>query len=517
MPTPTAPAPHATVTSEPTLYPTATQPMAIITATPTDAPAASIQWNEALKRFNLNADDGVWARTSDRFLYLQTEADETSTLYKISAPDFKPIRLYHPATYFTLSPDDQFIVYKSGLPDSPEEKDCVMDLDGNFLRAIDDPIHGVQYHAQNAWLGPQNIVSSRYSGGQVSVHSVNIETARSASWGASIHGNWFPPKNGYIPATSDTGSADPRLMVIAQRFPSKHLEELDYLGGNVLRLPAYRSTPQMNTISTFQDWFPNGNQILLFWGQFNRDNGWVPVRYDLLLWDVDKNTVRLMAPFGRAGQFSPDGKFLAYTSYGPATLDSSSKPVDSKQMPEASNGSYMQLMELSSGKVFLSLPILARVDNEDLVFFNAYGTFQAQFSPDSRYLAFFSPGSIVVNSEGWPVGIKDSHADAVTFNVLDLQEKSLLWSQPSIGDAEYAWSPTSNGIVFQDKGLNWHFINLREHKDTFITLGNADNVYHPGWSYDGHYLSLESCTPSAGHGCDHDLIHVIDLTGSNTP
>jgi hypothetical protein len=100
--------------------------------------------------------------------------------------------------------------------------------------------------------------------------------------------------------------------------------------------------------------------------------------------------------------------------------------------------------------------------------------------------------------------------------VLDLQEKRLLWSQPSLGDAEYAWSPMNNGIVYQDKGLNWHFINLRKHKDTFITLGNADNVYHPGWSYDGHYLSLESCTPSAGHRCDHE-IHIIDLTGSNTP
>jgi hypothetical protein len=52
------------------------------------------------------------------------------------------------------------------------------------------------------------------------------------------------------------------------------------------------------------------------------------------------------------------------------------KPTLSEQFGD---GSYMQLMELSNGKVLLSLPILARVDNDDLVFLMPMEPFKRNF------------------------------------------------------------------------------------------------------------------------------------------
>jgi len=52
------------------------------------------------------------------------------------------------------------------------------------------------------------------------------------------------------------------------------------------------------------------------------------------------------------------------------------KPTLSEQFGD---GSYMQLMELSNGKVLLSLPILARVDNDDLVFLMPMELFKRNF------------------------------------------------------------------------------------------------------------------------------------------
>jgi len=222
-----------------------------------------------------------------------------------------------------------------------------------------------------------------------------------------------------------------------------------------------------------------------------QENGLL-LEHNLLLWNLENNTLRLIAPSGRGGKFSSDGNLLIYLTSGPAKPDYGSKPIPEKLKPSGSEFDYMQLLDMRSGKVSMSIPIAATFD-VDLPEWQLYGhgNLCAQFSPDGRYLSFLTPGKVVENPKGWPARVEINDATPVMLNLLDLKEKKIIWSTPSIETAETFWSPTSKFMIYQDIDLNWQLFDIDGYKSIPITLENGQEVIEPAWSHNGHYFSLE--------------------------
>ncbi len=513
----------ATITATRTKKPSpTTRPTKTLTPTTTPTKISFPQWNSEIKVFRFDGEfGGIWAKTSNAFLFESTIADNPTSLIKVTAPEFLPVTLLSipPGISFEnfyWSPDNQLILYTCYSQDGGPRL-CMVGADGNNPRVI-NPNFIADYFAPEEWLDPQKILFTDYAGGgYIGIGAINIITGERYPWGAVIHGRVYPPNNKYIPATSDTGEFDFKLMAIADKYPYRKLDVDDPPSppyGNFIYLPEYRSIPRAQTISIFDAWLPNSNVMLVFWGHFkpfddNPVNG-EPQGHDLLLWDVDKNKVRLIAPGGRGGIFSPDGKLLAYLTSGPAKLDIHSKPLGEELTPTEPVIDYMQLLDMSTGKVQMSIPVIAHQDNDDLVI-QAHGFLEAQFSPDSHYLAFYTPGKVMKDASGWPTEVSNKDGTNIELNLLDLQEKRIVWSIPSAVEEYMSWSPASNFLVYRDQQLNWQLLNLEEYQTTPITLSNGKDAGYPEWSYDGTYLSFQSQRPF-GDEEGRSTISIFDLS-----
>jgi hypothetical protein len=221
----------------------------------------------------------------------------------------------------------------------------------------------------------------------------------------------------------------------------------------------------------------------------------------LLIWNLDTNTVNLLAPYGVGGKFSPNGKWLTYLTFGQAKLDGNDRAVDAKPVGESL---YMQLMAMNSKQVILSLPTIALSDYEDINF-NQHQLLLSRFSPDSRYLAFFTPGEIQVDGSGWPVSVITTTNQAFV-NILDLQEKQLVWATSAREESVLSWSPTGKYLTYQDVTKNWQLFDLNHQINVPITQQYGEWADEPKWSYDGRYLSINS-----------HFIHIFDITRGIQP
>jgi hypothetical protein len=273
-----------------------------------------------------------------------------------------------------------------------------------------------------------------------------------------------------------------KLIVISERFPRVGTQ-YDVISGHFKWVPEFRSIPQKLTFSFFDGWWGSTNQILVFWGYFSEELKLQGTH--LLLWNVDTDAIRLLAPNGIGGKFSPDGQTLAYLTFGPAQLDANAKPVE--YMPDRAQQPYLQLMTMSSGQVVVSLPAVSSEDWNDST--GTHQHLQVEFSPDSRYLAFLTPGVVRTDDQGRPVSVAEEYGK-VYLNLLDVQSRQLLWSALAGEETMLSWSPTGQYLVFRDPDQNLQLLDASALAVTAITLENGELATDPAWSFDGRYLSL---------------------------
>lgn len=492
LPTPSLPAPRQSPSPMP-IPPRATAPSSP-TSTPTATlfPTASVEWpahwgTPAV----LQGREGTWSPVADEYLFFDCDfINLTRTaLVLASAPDFITTTLTTQTTCqdFTWSPDGQSILY-SNLPSGnapPGDYSNIAQIqrDGSHPHKLGPGnLWWLNFGGwmENGWL----IYTSYHGGGHIYAALEDLGTGEVQA-GSIVHGSIYPPHAEYLPAVDDfPGTGNQHLLVISPRFPSQISGRAE---GNFTLLPEFAGQPVVRTVSLFEGWWGESNQILAFWGYWNPD--WEPVGTHLLLWNVDSGELRLLAPHGVGGIFSPDGAWLAYLTNGPATLDDAGHPLEAVQDFSPSSQSFVQLMAMENGKVSLSLPVLSTTDPYEITL-NAHRFLQAGFSPDSRFLAFFTPGPLQRDGEGRPVGVDATDPSQVFIQVLEVPAGRVVWSAPADPKALFAWAPDSQRLVYRRRGGDWQLLDMNgQHEYPLLTRGGED-FRSAAWSFDGRYLSL---------------------------
>lgn len=158
-------------------------------------------------------------------------------------------------------------------------------------------------------------------------------------------------------------------------FSSKPIHEkrgeLDDLGSNSYALSYDGTTdnPNPNFFSSYSDWLPDEKQVLVeTWDQevniLELDTLHEQI-INLQLWDIESNTLELVAQGAFLGDFSPDGTSLAYISSNEA-------------------GPEIELLIRKTGEILFSVPVyLEKTSSEILVSFNSFSP-NCVTSPFSR-------------------------------------------------------------------------------------------------------------------------------------
>ena len=497
----------ATPTGRVPAFLSATPTVVTPSPTPTETPAVIWVDNQNLVAVLPGNHRGLihspWSPVVDELFFLSYFSTDQESIQVAKSPDFQPTLLTVVLRTDDLiwTPDGQGVMCSCQIP-GPQSVPSLFFIDQNGDQIVFQAggiIHSLWF---SDWMDAQRLVCEDYAGGgHIGVRILNKVTGQFETWGAFLRGEVNPSHYGYIPASTDQGVFDTQVLVIAAQYPFYGLPFDPLLGGNVRLLPDFEGRRWPDAISRFVDWRATSDQMLIYWGYVDQDT---PV-YHLLVWDVAQNTLGLLAPNGMGGEFSPDGRLLAYLTAGPALLNESSHPVSYPLGAERQPGVYLQVMELAGGTVQLSLPTYSRTDNDDLIL-GAHSYLRGGFSPDSRYLSFLTPGSLQLDISGWPVGVDASQPGQVYLNILDWPARKVVWSGLSNQAAGIEWSPLSDHLLYTDQDHNWQLLDVQSGMTTQMTA-QVSGQFSVDWSASGRYVSL-----SGG-----EQIHIFDITHGILP
>ena len=318
--TPSPAGPTATRTRQPSRTPTITRtrpPTMTRTVTKTPNPTSTsrphiVSANVFDTPVLLDDFPGKWSPTRNEILFFAEVPDSWKCqVIKSASPAFTPETLAVEASCdaLTWSPDGTSILFSGPQPeDAPTAGNAdysaiwVVERTGKGLRRISPDGCAFRLLMFWGWMGAQNLVYSDYGGGG-HILIVVLNTATSETHAQTFFpGEAYPPNSVYIPAISTGPNAV--LFVIAEKYTPTPDPLGNYAQGHFAYMPDFAAIPRSNASAMFSDWLPGTNQILVFW------QNEVNYKTNLLLWDVDKNSVNLLAPNGLGGFFSPDGKYL---------------------------------------------------------------------------------------------------------------------------------------------------------------------------------------------------------------
>ncbi len=478
-----------TRTPRPTKKATPTQ-----TLIPTETPPSPLKWADAFPSpVILDGFTGVWSPVANEMVGIQGTAEYTGTLTLVSAPDFNP-RFFqfdnarNAWWHSTWSPNGQILVFgihSSGYGDISIDHSSdiwAVKRDGSGLKMLSEGYRGLDFPW---WMDEQTVVATSYNGGgHEIIDEIDVISGQELV-SDLVHVFYMPrPQGIYLPVVSGEAMVTTYIVTrdwqgqsplcspencYTREFP---LGEIDF------------SNPLMDTY--FEDWQPNTLEALISVAGYTNDNNYVR----LFLWDITTDKITAMMPGGMNARFSPDGKNLLFTTIGASSAysdDITSTSFILDKVPDE-NTIYLQLMNLQDRQVLLSLPMMLQKNywNIPREYFSA-----AQFSADGHFLAFLTTGPLQLDDQGWPVRVNASNPAAVYLNVLDLQNRRLVYSFPNV---EYYlqlyWSPTSDCLVYQDAAQNWNLVDLAHETILPITQAGGWQLDDPSWSYDGHYLSF---------------------------
>lgn len=504
-----------TPTAVTSIYHSPISPLPAPTATPTPLPSPTpipqaaatplpdLIWAPGIKPIIIERHMGQWSPAANEILLAGCGGSVTNTVSLAGAPDFAPVDITPDHYACSLSregfsmlwtPDGRHIALVLPYVTSQSVtissgSAAMMDRQRDGIRSLNDAATLGRDLELYGWMDDHTLVYDHYAGGGGHhVQALDTRTGERVVNAGIIQGVVDRIGPSYICA-STYGDAYPEALAIG---PVGYLAEQD--SPDALLVHHFpRDEPGTEPITTYcQDWQPGTNNMLVLSARRAPDRS-IPSFSALMLWDVDADTVSLLAPDGMGGRFAPDGRKLAYLTMGPARLDAKSRPIprdsDLSQIVSDSRTViwYLQLLDLETGRVTLSLPVL---DSSHFGYSLEYDAqARSAFSPDSRYLAFFTRGSIKLDAQGHPVGVQYDPWQPGYLNVLDVPIGQVIHSIPASGMLP-VWSHDSSQLVYRDEQENLIVLDVSGGAMAPVTQIGGERVRNMDWSFDNRYLSL---------------------------
>lgn len=416
----------------------------------------------------------LWSPTENQLL-IDCQSDNAN-LVIATAPDFRPRVLSASSGCMQAgwSADGQKIAY-IGQDDSlriVEVNDGGSDLQSTIGK--------FRIPMEFQWVDSSHLVLGTYSGGGHMKYSlVDMANGKNEEMATIPGGDMSPYRFDYLPVTSGIEISDQRLLVLSNRFSAAQGGISTYfLDGEYRLFPAYQSVPVEQAWTAGKGWLPGTTQLLVAWKQYEDFFDPEVQQEALLFWDVATNQINVAAPNGTDGLLSPDGRHLAYLTRGPALLNQQNEPINNAEtevfslygpFPEVQT--YLQLLNLLSGKIIISVP--AREMN---------------FSPDSTYFSFLTgndvPPETVLDADG------TLQAEANSMYITGLKDEKLVLSIQMAASLP-VWSPTENEFLYKDVNGTIILYKIDQGASTeIVQLPPSVKINNMGWSQDGEYFSI---------------------------
>lgn len=547
LPTITA-TPNPTASAAPTKTPVPTHPPAKATRKPTVTPApkntndtpaddGAFTWAKGLE-IHLSKERFTgweWSPVRDEivgFLPIQDYRKEKDrVLLRYAAPDFqaREIRAAAPASpgpnvspgdpcassNMIWSVDGQRIFFSGPVvnPTVRRMEPCslwVVEHDGSNPRLY-HPEQTGRWLTPLGWVGDHTLVLAGYREG---VRLFDLLTGKVVSWAYShAYGIYLFTRDYFVDAYGDSLVHD--MYALAPRDEPIYMVQRDEFDAmRYARKPPQDYQHDCPGHNLLYDALPSTNTVLGYCfseGFDDRDpkNAHLVAAHKLLLWDIDQNILITLVPYGFWGKFSPNGRVLAYLTSGQAFLDTNGKPVD----PERANlevpytielqNTFLQLLDLHTGAVSLSVPVVSLWDKESESFIHA----GVNFSPDGRYLSFLTDREVAMDDQGWPRMVQSPSEASENGNhlyVLDLKARKIILDESGFSRVlavpEYEttlqhllaqWSPKSDQFIYLNSQNTLILFNLKTGSQTPLGENISGAPILIQWSASGNYVAFD--------------------------
>ena len=406
-----------------------------------------------------------WSPTANELLY-NTCPDDLSPLsdtylYIASSPDFVPNDVTpqnitcRSTSNFLWHLNGQKIVFE-GLPfpqDILFETDIwIMDLSDLQVRNFDRIGKFIRFIG---WMDENTLVYEDYwgGGGTRAYHLLDINENEEIAYAILHAGNARILNSQFLIGQSGDDYAFNYSAVII----SKNILYPDSpLGSPYLHFLSFNNEGYREVFynSRIQNWSSEQLKVLVLTWDKEVNLHFVDLSQDvtktnLQLWDIQENTLTLVAPKSVYGHLSDNGDYLLLIT-----------SVDKKL--------HIQLMEISTKEILFSNDLYTE-GGETIIY--AY----TSFSPNGRFLTYYSPEQNLV--------------------IYDIAFGEFL---PSVtaGPMTPIWSPDNGRFVYQDPELGLSLYEVETKRTYALTQDGCDELRNPQWSFDGSYLSVD--VPCAG-------------------
>lgn len=459
--------PLATATLPPTITPTrTTTPFPTVTEiqvikdvpstarpSPTPSPSATIlarfvpTWAATVNEAALvNTNHVFWSPTSNQFIFSNCSSEEHAAkgfIFAAISPQFQPVDitsidlvcgfsmdvLWHPEGHFFL------------ISTTPNREDYIIQDINSTWKISQDGKNVNEFEPGGylpnlvGWLNSNLFVQQQYSaGGHWHISITNSETGDTIATGM-VHASTIEDLTPNFVITNDGMQVEGPYSAAGLSTEIVNPDGEAYLAGPYIKYLSQDYPFDFLFNSRFVDTLPGTNQILVVtWeaGEYLTDT--VHTKTDLQLWNLDKDELSMLIPGGLDGQYSPDGNYLAYITYG-----TDSPPLN--------------LLDLSTSKILLTQPY----------------EWPFAFSPNGRTLTFYSPTPELI--------------------LYDLETGEFL---PPLTAVPYTplWSPDSSRFVYQHPTSGLSIFDTHTNTAYPLASSGGERLANAQWSYDGTYLSV---------------------------
>lgn len=468
-----------------TMLPSPTETMAVVWAA--GRPQAVV-----LEQFR-----GQWAKGEQKLIGNLLLAPDLGVIAQAKAPRFTLEAVQSGgqasmANLFTTSPNGRWTVYGSVpldeyQPDWPEYSTLTrlnnQDNRVDSLLSAEGRLHWLSFPG---WMDENTLSVADYAGAGFFRYTLLNASGNSVVSRVQARGPAGGPSSLYLPIAEENGGPY-RLFVLTRSQQSEPYVALSGPTQFARGFPPEYIAPDMHVL--FKDWQPGTEKMLVQAFFYNRTTQ-STTHSLLMLWDVDPKIVDALIYSALDGRYSPNGQWLAFMTLGPAPLYPEGTPsFDLGFLVSNGQAPYLQLMDSNSRVVRLSLPVVTTIDPSGRYVLNIYDT-PLSFSPDSRYLAFLTPGMLVIDQTGKLVVLQVSQESVPYLSVLDLYTLQPLLSTPAGGYRDKYFSTDSRWLAFQGNDSNWYLMRLAMGYVQALSIAGGERLYWNGWSSDGSHFSF---------------------------
>ncbi len=438
------------------------------TSTPTSTPDLNVEftWSDNVGLVGeFSGSSPVWSPTSNSFLSVScpNHSNTTQTVFFVKAPEFHlinvaPNELWCYSVNVLWQPSGDYFLISGKMLD---ELTYGWQIDFNHLTNIELGKTSDYW----GWLNDQLVISQiRVGTGINGIGIDNVITGEEVA-GTMFDGFVVGISNEYVVLYADYLHF---VAVLAQESINPELAGTPisyYVHVKSLSTKFGETEPIYHGRSSFADVVPNSDQVLILTWQTGPDldpyyhpealiSGELPT--DLQIWDVANDELFMVVFGGIYGRFAPDGSTFLYM-------------IPGETYPT------FQLEKWSTREPIFQLPVYPEVG-------------LTSFSPDSRYVTFFTPAFLTLDTAG-QITTMELSANETYLTVYD-QEIGRFLPQVTANPKTPVWSPVSNRFAFWNTANEMLLYDVGANTVYPIVETGGDHLNNPQWSFDGTYLSL---------------------------